>query len=144
MTGTTINATTDTPTSIRKTAAELSATKRFSPRRPTLTSPARPDAASIPVAAAAASVAAKTRSSTRGETPRSIESVITEKSVVVDSPTAMITATRSTFSSVIRSTKRSRSGEIPRTLKTITAASTSAMIAVSSPGSFALPQNALR
>ncbi len=70
--------------------------------------------------------------------------MISEKSVVVDSPTAMITATSTTFSSVIRSTKRSRSGEMPRTLNATTAAITSAMITVSTPASPALPQNALR
>ena len=50
-TGTAISAAVETPTSRTTAAAALTSTNRLSPRRPTRTSPARPDAASIPIIA---------------------------------------------------------------------------------------------
>ena len=95
-------------------------TTRRSPRRPTLTSPARPEAASTPIRATQATPSAKIVFSHFGTEPSSTESVIALTSKNWTKPTTL-TATSTTIAlSDTRRTARSRRAVIPRMLMAAT------------------------
>ncbi len=143
-TGTAISAAVETPTSSTSAATELTITKRFRPWRPTRTSPARPEAASMPIIAPVAITVAKTASSQLGVEPRSTLSKITPRSNTSLNTSSDIPASSTMPTSESRRTVRSRSAPRPRVLATATNSSAAAAMAVSTCPLPSSPQNAAR
>jgi hypothetical protein len=101
------------------TAAALD-TRRFSPRRPTATSPASPDADSRPVNATVPTVSAKMKSFHVGVVPRSIDAVSASRLSATTRPTAMMTNCRAMSAVTSAAIRFQRDTAKPMTLRTAT------------------------
>jgi hypothetical protein len=97
--------TAEMPMSAITTATEVNTTSRRSPGRDTRTSPASPEAASMPRNATAASTAANQRSSHSGLVPGSIASITSPGLYSVASPIPMISPMSARFASPTRASR---------------------------------------
>ena len=125
-------------------AADTTITTLRSPRRPTRTSPASPDAASMPISAPVARTVANAVSCQVGWCPRSTVSKTDPKSKNW-AYTATDAATRTTMpASERRRTVRRRRRDSPRTFAPTTNSTAAAEISTSSTPPCSSPQNADR
>jgi hypothetical protein len=137
-------ATVEIPTSTITGALPAITASRFSPRRGTWTSDDRPDAASIPRNATAASTAPNQTSAHSGELPRSIESTTWPGCHSVARPTPTITAISATLTSPISITRRKRAAVGPRMFAQIVTATAAVDTTTCSGKSPTSPQIAAR
>ena len=114
-TGCAIRAAAETATNRTMPTAELTITTRRRPRRPTRTSPARPEAASTPMTATVATTRANSASSQPGTGPSSTESASAPASKNWANAITVSTTSRPIANSDSRSTTAMRSAKRPRT-----------------------------